>query len=314
MAHLTIQDRETIMVMKLEGHSQRSIAREIGRCESVVCRELQRNGGVQRDAYSANTAQKMAQQRRSIPRTSPKLEDPDTLAKVTAKLKLRWSPQQIGGHFKASPQGHLVSHQTIYNFLDQLPRKHPLRQCLRRRGRKNRKQKPGFIRRAQRGRRSIHERPQLVAKRSRLGDWELDLMCCAGRSGFLLTAVDRKSDYCLIRKVRSRHNRVVMGGIVKMFEKIPRSKRKTFTFDNGTEFYHFSRLERELGVKVYYADPYNSGQRGTNENTNGLIRDDFAKDLAYGLISPRDVRQAERWLNERPRLRHGFQTPTKVFG
>ena len=92
------------------------------------------------------------------------------------------------------------------------------------------------------------------------------------------------------------------------------AQAKDVQFDNGSEFYHFLRLERELGVTVYYADPYNSGQRGTNENTNGLIRDYFPRQLFYGSISPRDVRQAERSLNERPRLRHGFQTPSQLFG
>lgn len=314
MGHLTIHDRETIMVMMLEGYTQRAIAREIGRNESVVSRELTRNGGIKRDQYSAAKAELMARERRSRPRTTPKLDDPDTLKMVTQKLEERWSPEQISGFFKVSPIGPLVSHQTIYNFLDQLPRKDPLRQCLRRGGRRNRKQKPGFVKRARAERRSIHDRPKVANNRKRIGDWELDLMCCAKRSGFLITAVDRKSGYCLIQKVRSRHTHVVIDGIVKMFQKIPATKRKTFTFDNGSEFYHCGRIERELGVKAYYADPYNSGQRGTNENTNGLLRNYFPKCLEYGLISYWDVRKAERALNERPRLRHGFQAPSHVFG
>jgi IS30 family transposase len=185
---------------------------------------------------------------------------------------------------------------------------------LRRRGRRPRRRKPGYVNRARRERRSIHDRPEVADQRQRLGDWELDLMTCYRNSGYLITAVDRKSGYTLIGRAKTRHSSRVMDRIVKMFHgRIPKRLRQTFTFDNGVEFYFFKRLEKELGVTVYFADPYNSGQRGTNENTNGLIRQYFPKNRTYGSITNRAIKRVAQYLNDRPRKRLQFQSPKHVF-
>lgn len=312
MGHLTVEERETLMVMQSRGCTQKAIAQELGRSEGTISRELRRNRD-EKGNYHCLKAQRYANQRKSIPRRSPKMEDPETAEAVTEKLERNWSPEQIVGHFQRVGQGPNISHQTIYNYLNLLPRNHTHRQAMRRRGRRNRKAKPGFLKRLD-SRRSIHDRPKISNERRRIGDWELDLMTCGERSGYLLTAVERKTGYTKIRKVRNKESATVIEGILKMFEDVEPSKLKTFTFDNGTEFYYTRRIEECLGVTTYFADPYNSGQRGTNENTNGLIRQYFPKDLHYGLISYWDVRRVERMLNERPRMRLQFETPAAAFG
>jgi len=313
MSHLSFEERRVISQSLLHGVSQLQIAQQLARSPSTISREIARNR-FEDGQYHALRAHRNAIDRRSQRTVTPKLEKPEIFAKVATKLELNWSPQQISGTLAAESGKPVISHQTIYSYLWRLDKNHTHRQGMRRRGRRPRKAKPGFVAKAIRDRASIHDRPRVVKTRGRIGDWELDLMCCHRNSGFLITAVERKTGYTLIRKVASKHSVRVTDGIIKMFEGFDRSVIKTFTFDNGVEFYYHGRLTRALGVKVYFADPYNSGQRGTNENTNGLIRQYFPKTLDYGLISLRDVQRAQRLLNERPRLRLDFRTPSAVLG
>jgi transposase, IS30 family len=313
MAHLTFEERIVISEMRRSGASQKDISKCLGRSPSTICRELQRNAPA-RECYRPDKAHRLAVARSRIPAVASKLEQCTELyAIVTEKLNLKWSPEQISGWLAVATKGLRISHQTIYRFLYSLDRSHPFRLAMRRRGRRNRKEKPGFIKAQQRDRVSIHDRPQVVQKRQRIGDWELDLMTCHRVSGYLITAVERMTGYTLIRKVATKSSDLVMKGILKMFQGIDRLKIKTFTFDNGTEFYYHSMLRESLNVQVYFADPYNSGQRGTNENTNGLFRQYFPKTLDYGYISNQAVVKAQDSLNTRPRLRLGFQTPASQF-
>lgn len=317
MSHLTRDERCVIAMRKLEGCSQVKIARELDRSPSTISRELKRNskprGSLRYHSYDPYHAVRKAEDRRKERPYLAKLERPEIYEAVVSKLEINWSPQQISGWLKLQQCKPVISHQTIYEYLSCLPKDHVHRQAMRRRGRRPRKESPGFIAKALKNRVSIHDRPKVVNQRKRIGDWELDLMTCHHTSGYLITAVERKTGYTLIRKVPSKHAGRVMKGILKMFESIPRSKLKTFTFDNGTEFYYHRRFTNDLGVKVYFADPYNSGQRGTNENTNGLIRQYFPKSRPYGTISLWDVRKVQAKLNHRPRLRLKYQTPAALF-
>ncbi len=147
-----------------------------------------------------------------------------------------------------------VSHETIYRFLSSLHREHPLRQAMRRQGRRNRKEKPGFIKRPQENRRSIHERPKIINQRSRVGDWEVDLVRCFQGSGYLITAVERRTGYVLIRKIASKQCARVMNGMISMFATIDRGLVKTITLDNGSEFKLPPMVSKRLKVKFYFAD------------------------------------------------------------
>lgn len=313
MSHLSFDERVVISMMRQSGSTRKEIAEHLGRSPSTISRELIRNSS-RHDHYRAIGANKLAVKRRRRPSVVSKLEKfPDLLAIVKEKLLLFWSPEQISGWLKEQRLPQQVSHQTIYRFLFRLERNDALRQAMRRKGRRNRRDKPGFIKSQIRDRVSIHDRPKLVEKRKRIGDWELDLVRCHRASGYLITAVDRMTGYTLVRKVARKCSGLVMSGILKMFQPIDRTKIKTFTFDNGTEFFYHSLLTKALRVKVYFADPYCSGQRGTNENTNGLLRQYFPKTMNYNYISYQAVAKAQHALNHRPRLRLGFQTPASRF-
>ena len=313
MPHLSIDERFVICTRIFQGVSQEEIAIELGRSPSTISREIYRNREPDHRYYPTRAQRKANARQRERP-VRRKFDDVELYKQVAEKLELKWSPQQISGWLARSTGQRKISHQTIYNYLWRLPRDHAHRRAMRRRGRHHRKAKPGFLARAAKDRVSIHQRPKVVEQRRRIGDWELDLMTCHRTSGYLITAVERKTGYVLIRKVSSKHSGKVTDGIIKMFERFDRALYKTFTFDNGNEFYYHDKLTRELGVKVYFADPFHSGQRGSNENTNGLIRQYFRKTLDYHLISHWDVQKAQRALNERPRLRLKFQTPAAIFG
>lgn len=313
MPHLSFDERIEISLMRQSGNTQKEIAEHLGRHPSTISRELKRNSS-RYNYYRASLANKLAAKRRRQPSVVSKLEKyPDLLAVVKRLLLENWSPQQVSGWLKDEKFEQTVSTQTIYRFLNHLDKKDVLRRSMRRQGRRKRRQKPGFIKSQLRDRVSIHDRPKIVEKRNRIGDWELDLVRAHRASGYLITAVDRMTGYTLVRKVARKCSDMVMKGIIKMFQSIDPQKIKTFTFDNGTEFYYHKMLKDALGVKVYFADPYNSGQRGTNENTNGLLRQYFPKTMDYRYISWQAVAKAQNKLNHRPRLRLGFQTPHSRF-
>ena len=183
---------------------------------------------------------------------------------------------------------------------------------MRRRGRRPRKAKPGFLARMA-DLPSIHHRPKVIETRSRIGHWEMDLMALHRSSGRLITVVERKSGFLLTAKIACKQSHVVMRGIIKLFKGIDPAVVQTMTFDNGTEFYYYNMLVQKLGVKVYFADAYSPWQRDSNENTNGLLRQYFLKIVNYGSISHHAVRQAQGQINHRPRLRHNFQTPAAIL-
>ena len=313
MPHLVFDNRVDIYLMRRSGATLQEIGDHLGRSASTIGRELKRNT-LPDGSYHPNHAQELAAMRQRRPSVVSKLEQhPELLAVVKEKLLLCWSPEQISGWLKVEDFEFQISPQTIYRFLEQLDKNDVLRHSMRRRGKRNRKQNSKFVRSNILNRVSIHDRPKLVEKRKRIGDWELDLVRCHRASGYLITAVDRMTGYTLVRKVARRCSEMVMKGILKMFQNIERHKIKTFTFDNGTEFFYHSILTRALKVKVYFADPYNSGQRGTNENTNGLLRQYFPKTMNYQSISYQAVNKAQDALNSRPRLRLKFQTPASRF-
>lgn len=312
MKNLNEDERYFIAEHLKDGRTQKWIADQLGRSESTISRELERNR-CSDGAYRFHLAHQRANKRKRFRTVQPKLLIGVLRQKIKRLLGNNWSPEQVSDHLRSIGYQYQVSHQTIYKYLWSLTKCHRIRKGMRRGGRRPRRKKPGFVNRARLERRSIHTRPEIVQQRGRLGDWELDLVVCHRSSGYLITAVDRKSGYTLIGRSKRRTSSDVMDRIVDMFRSIPKRLRKTFTFDNGSEFYYFKILERELGVTVYYADPYNSGQRGTNENTNGLIRQYFPKSMRYASIKNKDIKRVVRLLNNRPRKRLKSQTPRNVF-
>lgn len=278
MSHLTREERDVIYRMNYEGANQVAIATRLSRSQSTISRELRRNRKP-RQSYGGYTAQDMAQQRRANRPLKRKFDDGPLKTEVLRHLNLGWSPEQIAERLKQSTAWR-VSHQAIYAFVWATGRFSLLAKCLRRAGKRYRRRNAGE-RTLIPGRVSISERPAMVARRKQFGHWELDLVVGAkanGKaSGFILTAVERRSGLLLTSRLTRKDSARVTRAVVRMFSKLPSSLSRTITVDNGREFSGHMDWTRKLGMKVYFADSFNSGQRGTNENTNGLLRQYFPK-------------------------------------
>lgn len=309
--HLTLEEREVIAQQHAAGKSRRVIAEELGRDPSTVSRELRRNRG--RNGYFPSRAQQRAERRRHDRPLERKMERPEVNAFVREKLKEYWSPDQIAGRsallFK-DPRRH-VSRQTIYTWIQsQTARGRCWARFLRRQGKKRSgPEKRGKLPDAA----SIAGRPKIVERRGRRGDWEGDTVHGAPGCGGLLTLVDRKSRLSLLERVGNLRSATVCGAAADALFRVPRQARKTTTFDNGKEFAEHEELARRTGVDVYFADAYCSWQRGSNENTNGLIRQFFPKGTDLARQPASRINQVQKLLNHRPRRCLGYRTPHEVF-
>lgn len=314
--HLTLSEREVIAQMLAAGKNQAQIAQHLGRDPSTISRELRRNkvGGVK--IYFAVQADWLAGARRCDAKESFSQHDDRVWDYVFEKLGEEWSPEQIVGRLRETYPNDArmrISHETIYACIYADRRAGGvLWKQLRRH---HRRRRPRGLGRGRRGgivgRVGIEERPKLVEQRRRKGDWEGDTV--AGKSGRLVTAVERRSRYVVIAKVADKRAASVNRGGIRALKKVPAKFRKTMTFDNGTEFARFGAWERALRLRVYFADPYNSNQRATNENTNGLLRQYFPKGTNFRAVSHQAVAKVQQKLNNRPRKCLGYRTPHEVL-
>lgn len=292
--------------------SQRELAALLGRSPSTICRELRRNATAHDGLYRAAKAHSYAMARRRRSRRGAQFSD-QVLRQVDACLRQRLSPEQIVGLFRA--KGRLVpSHETIYRRL-----RHDKRsggtlwrstRILSKVGRKRYRSRPA--RGVLLGKRHISERPAIVQAKGRIGDWEADTVMGTGSSHCLLTLVERRSGFALIRKLKARTMAEATRAASKVIARM-RGQFRTITFDNGTEFHDYERLERRFGVKCYFATPYHSWERGANENLNGLVRQYLPKGLCLRKTSQIECNQIASQLNDRPRKRHNFKTPSEVL-
>ena len=312
--HLTPIERESIMKLLAQGYSTRAIARKMGRSPSTISRELSRNIGNDR-SYSAYEADKRYQQRRVTCRPKLKLADSETQERLLAYLDEGWSPEQIVGHLKLDGrQGLEISVTTIYRSFKRglLPQR--TKECLRRKGKSYRKK--GIISDG-RGRIkntvSIEKRPKIVEKRKRIGDWEGDTVSGSPGTGGIVTLVERKSRYLLARKIKNKTADTTTEAIVSLFNSVPSCMLRTLTLDNGKEFAGHEEIAALTGARVYFAHPGHPGERGTNENTNGLMREYLPKGLDFRGVLDDEVQRAAERLNNRPRKCLGFRTPREVF-
>ena len=315
--HLTESERTVIFYLRMDHRSQAEIARTLGRHPSTVGRELRRNRNTL-GQYLPDHAQRLAGRRRQQ-RARPRTGDAALMAHVDAKLQARWSPEQIAGRLQVSPPASLagvrISHATIYRWIWACPqRSQRLRPFLRVAHKKRRKPYGKPSRRGQiPSRVSIDERPAVVDGRTRLGDWEGDTVVGKGRSGYVLTNVDRASRYTVARKLDRPTAEAVTAALHQAMRRLPADRRRTQTFDNGKEFAGHEDLARRLGVDVYFAHPYSSWQRGTNENTNGLLRQYLPKGKDFAPLTDYDLESILRQLNDRPRKCLNYRTPAEVF-
>jgi IS30 family transposase len=316
---LTLAEREEISRAVAEGQSVLSIAARLARAPSTVSREIKRNGG--RANYRAAEADDAAWDRALRPKVC-KLAKDRALARIVAdKLRLLWSPEQIAGWLKHTyprDESHRVSHETIYRSLFIQARgalKKELLQHLRRtrgmRRSRHHTQKTevhGRIADAV----SISERPASVEDRAVPGHWEGDLMF-GGRSSQIATLVERQTRYVMLVKVARQDPVTVVNALIKHARKLPQELYKSLTWDRGKEMHGHKRFTLATDIQVYLCDPRSPWQRGSNENTNGLLRQYLPKGIDISSYSQAKLNAVARQLNERPRKTLGYQTPAEMF-
>jgi transposase, IS30 family len=304
--HLTLQERELLDRLLKKGESKTRIAELMDRDRSTIYRELRRNA--RRDGYQPERAQRFADKRRLACRRPRKLDDEETQEYVRQRLEKRWSPEQIAGRRRRDfprRRSRWLSRQTIYNWIEaEKPR---WRTWLRRGGRPP--EKRGRLNDCVR----IDGRPDVINHRRRYGDWEGDTIVGKGRRSALVTLVERKSGYARIGRADDLKAPTARQVTVQRMKDLPAALRRSVTFDNGKEFAEHQQLGRSLHLEVYFAMPYRSWQRGTNENTNGLLRQFFPKGTDFSRISHQEVTRVENLLNERPRKRLGYRTPSEIL-
>ncbi|MGI9427200.1 MAG: IS30 family transposase [Bythopirellula sp.] len=305
--HVTMEERDRIAQLKHQGVSQQEIARALQRSPSTISRELRRNGSG--NEYFAAQAQHRAVRRRRERPLMRKMDDPDIKANVCGGLAKYWSPEQVAGRLQrnAAHKRLTVSARTIYTWIAN--DKNCKRWCsfLRNRGKRGvRSKRPDVIGAP------IDQRPKIIEARSRLGDFEGDTVLGPGKGG-LATLVDRKSRYTIIAKIGSKYADHVHQKIKQRLKKLDANRRHSLTLDNGTEFAHCGRLLKHPGVKLYLAEPGKPHQRGTNENTNGLIRQFYPKGTRFRNVTHQNVHRVQNLLNNRPRACLGYRTPNEVF-
>jgi len=309
--HLTKQERDRIAQLHHQGAEQGAIAAAIGRDPSTISRELQRNST--RQGYFAAQAQDLAEERRRCRPLVRKLDDPELNEAVRSGLAQAWSPEEIAGFQKrAHPDEprRRVSAPTIYAWIEHDPHKDHWKSFLRRRGKRphRRRKSAESCTRAR-----IRDRPEVIEQRLRLGDFEGDTILGPLGTGGLVTLVCRRSRFTILTKIQSKDADHVHQRIKQRLKELAEDRRHSITLDNGTEFAHCRRLEEHLGLQLYFADPGCPYQRGTNENTNGLVRQFFPKGTSFRDISHPEVCRVENLLNKRPRACLNFQTPADVF-
>lgn len=299
--HLTREERYQIYALKKAGHAQSEIAAVLERSPSTISRELARNHG--RRGYRPKQAHFLAVGRRAV---NARRIDDDTWQFVQERLHEQWSPEQISGHAAISPE---TVYQRVYadkRMGGSLWKN--LRCQKQRRKRYGKTDRRGIIP----NRQSIELRPAIVETRSRIGDWEADTIIGKNHRQAIVSLVERKTGFTLIRKVARKTAQAVGQAITELLK--PHRKRvMTITSDNGREFAGHEEISKLLHADFYFAHPYASWERGTNENTNGLIRQYFPKSRDFTTITQQEIDTAMKRLNSRPRKRLGFLTPAQVF-
>ena len=317
---LTLAEREEVSRGVVAGHSMRWIAALLGRAPSTVSREIQRNGGRRR--YRASQADAASWDRAHRPKTCKLAQNPALAHIVARKLQLQWAPEQIAGWLKRSypdDENDQVSHETIYKSLFIQARgalKKELLQHLRK-TRAMRRSRHKTLKGEGLGQItntvSIRERPAEAEDRAVPGHWEGDLLFGSNNSQ-IATLVERRTRYVMLVRVKSKDTKTVINALIKHSHKLPRELYKSLTWDRGCEMADHQRFSLETDIKVYFCDPQHPWQRGSNENTNGLLRQYFPKGMDISNVHQNRLNAVARRLNERPRKTLGYYSPAEKFG
>jgi IS30 family transposase len=312
---LNLEERSALAALRTTGVGLGAIARHLGRHRSTVWRELQRNRAPYDGWYRAGRAEERAVARRRRSRRNSQFGIKEW-TRVERLLCEQWSPEQVAGYLRR--RGELcISHETIYRHIWRDKSRGGELHLQLRGARKNCRKRYGRYDSRGRlaGKRLIGKRPAAVERRRQLGHWEIDTMMgqSLGESSHcILTLVERKSGYLLIGKLRSRTAEEATRATVELMRR-HRAKFRTITADNGTEFHAYEVIEALTGVRFYFATPHHSWERGTNENTNGLIRQYLPKGQSLARLTQDQCDAIADHLNRRPRKRHAYKTPHECF-
>lgn len=311
---LTIDDRYTLSALRMQDYSVAKIATAIGRHRSTIYRELNRNKNKRSGGYVAPEADSRTRGRRRRSRRNRHYTEDDF--KIVRKfLHKDWSPEQIAGYIKRKKlMKRKMSHETIYQYIWR--DRHnggSLWKHLRQSPKLRRKRYKAYDSRGRlANKRHISERPASVETRKEFGHWEIDTVMGRGSSDCIVTLVERKTGYVMIGELPDRTTDS-LNMKTKMLIRRDRFKFKTITADNGTEFNQYDKIEMGTGVKFYFANPYHSWERGTNENTNGLIRQYLPKGKSMATLTQAECDEIAHQLNTRPRKRLNYKTPLEKY-
>jgi transposase, IS30 family len=322
---LTKEERIEIATFLKAGCSQTQIAYHLNKSKSTISREITRNKDPVTGEYRYSLAHRLTKQRKVLAnKLRSKITADSKLERYIIKhLKRDWSPEQIAGRIREEKEkrklksiANTPTYQTIYNHIYlHLP---DMKQYLRIIGVKGKyRRKHGTkireLLREESKKKRIDTRPEIINTRSRIGDWEGDTIVGAEKTTHILTHVDRKSGYLIADKVEVATAETIQTLTINSFNKLPKTKVKSITYDNGVQFSKYQDTEQKLNISIYFAFPYHSWERGTNENTNGLIRKYYPKKTPFNNITQKDLDKTVKLINNRPRKRLNYLTPHEVF-
>ena len=308
--HLTETERDRLTVLRSKGRTLREIGRLLGRSPASLCRELRRNGLGKR--YYPHHAQKRASKREHESHRRPRLKNHALRLQVEQMLKEGWSPEIVAGRLTRQQGYQVTSHEAIYQWIyaeaphliGYLVRSHPKRWSRRYSRKRRGLQIPGRI--------SVRERPAVVHSRRQPGHWETDLLVGPSAAALQVT-VERQTRYTRLERLPRKTATAARQALIGVLAALPESLRRSLTYDNGPENAEHLQLAAQIGLRSYFCEPYHSWEKGTVENTNGLVRRFLPKRTDLATLSEARIREIESWLNNRPRKCLGFQTPAEAF-
>lgn len=316
--HFTPKNKNELSILLRAGLKQVEVAKLLKKTPSAICQELKRNPANTKTGYSARISKINSRNRRiKANKRFRKLDNNKWLRNyIHVKIKLKWSPEQISGRLKISypdDRSRRIGKDSIYKYI--YSERKDLVKYLRCQKGKYRRRYGTRIREKQREKlkkKRIDKRPKEVEEKSRIGDWEGDTIVGKDKS-HILTHVDRKSGYAMADKLIKGLAELTRIKTQERFNKLPKNKKLTITYDNGSIFAEHELTEKKTGIDIYFAWPYHSWERGCNENFNGLLRQFFSKKSSFANIRQEDIEKAVKLINNRPRKRLNYTTPAEVF-
>ncbi len=316
---LNLKEREQLHWLIWDKLSIRKIAKIMGRDPSTISREIKRNTPPIHRRYTPHLAQAQYQARKIKVKQRPRLKDPIIVEYLIEKLQINWSPELIAGKWTKEHPRLPISHEAIYQYIYHSTKPgdaNDLRPYLRRKHKRRKRKYVMFktVKTTISERIGIEMRPTEAQDRKQYGHWEGDSVeSKREQKACLRTLVERKSRYLRLAKINQKTAELASQATIELLNQYPKSLRRTLTQDNGTEHAGHKIVTETIGIKCYFANPYHSWERGTNEQTNGLIRQYFPKGTDFATISETEIKRVEYLLNNRPRKVLNYCTPEEVF-